>query len=1180
MESGTNSGEKVQRPLRRFVALIGALLLCAWITGILPRPALCDSFLTGFSGIFSEIAQKDGRSLQDPIPAKAGIRFPEFFMCPRLLVGGGADDFPDTHSGWPRFEISGNDLSLRRYAALQSSGSVAPGGSAPVSESGSAVGKIEQLNREVVGLYRQGEYERALVQALDACEFSRRTLGEEHPEYAASLDNLAAIYKALGRFEEAEPLLKQALEIRKKTLGENDPDYVISLNNLAGLYKATGRYADAEPLYLRSLEIIRTGAGEENAFFATGLNNLASVYKAMGDYVAVEPLYTRARDIVFKVSGENSPDYAVILSNLAQYYGLVGRSADAESTYRRSLEITRKVLGEQHPQYARTLNNLASLYESAGNFAAAEPLYRQAMEILVSKSAKGSPDYASALSNLAGLYKSIGDYARAEELYREANETRRAALGENHPDFASGLGNLADLYYQKGDFKSAEPLYQRALEIDRRNLGENHPDIAIDMQNLAVLYKTTGRYEKSEELYRKALEISRSALGDRHPNVALTLFNLAALCQAVGRYPEAESLYRQALDIRTAALGEDHPDVAAVLNNLAGLLVATSRENEALELMKRAQSINDRSISNVFSIASESRRLGYLAVLRGEMDAFLSLIAGPLAGSQKAVEDGLDLVLRRKAIVADALAAERDAVLGGRYPDLEPKLRELKTLRVQIAQKMMAGPGPEGGDAHRRLIGKWSAEKEKIETFLAGHIPEIDLRKRLIEADRRAVAAALPAGAVLVEYVRYNVFDFTASAQKGQSSWKPPRYLAFVLAAGEPANVKMIDLGDADAVDRLISDFRSTVAGESEKRDGRGIATKSEGTSPVRSGADLRAAVLDPLLKDLVERRQLFLAPDGDLYRFSFAALPLDAGRCLIDEYHISYVGVGRDMLRFGTAPSAVPAAAMVVADPDYDLDAGAQLPQPDDAVPVRQSRDFLRGVQQFHRLPGTRVEGERVAAMLGVSPIEGSRATKEEIMGARSPRILHVATHGFFLPDQDRSRRGQVFQGNPVEVSDGPETSRFAIFVETPLLRSGIVLAGVNAWLQGKALSPEDGDGFLTGEDASGMDLLSTDLVVLSACETGLGDIKAGEGVFGLRRAFLLAGAKTLLMSLWKVPDSQTQMLMVEFYGRVLQGLPRAEALREAQLAVKKVFPEPFYWAAFICQGDPGVLPSLKQNN
>ena len=225
-----------------------------------------------------------------------------------------------------------------------------------------------------------------------------------------------------------------------------------------------------------------------------------------------------------------------------------------------------------------------------------------------------------------------------------------------------------------------------------------------------------------------------------------------------------------------------------------------------------------------------------------------------------------------------------------------------------------------------------------------------------------------------------------------------------------------------------------------------------------------------------------------------------------------------------------------------------------------------------FERLPGTREEGERIAAMLGVKALEGGAATKRSVEDARSPGILHIATHGFFL-DQRRPPGGEEFQAyrGRIGVANlaGPQSRGF----ENPLLGSGLVLAGYNPWRKGEVLTLEADDGILTAEDATGLDLLFTDLVVLSACQTGLGDIKAGEGVFGLRRAFLLAGAKTLLMSLWKIPDEETQMLMEGFYKRVLEGKPRAEALREAQLEVRAVSPEPLFWGAFISQGDPGPL-------
>ncbi|NTV43430.1 MAG: CHAT domain-containing protein [Syntrophobacteraceae bacterium] len=574
-------------------------------------------------------------------------------------------------------------------------------------------------------------------------------------------------------------------------------------------------------------------------------------------------------------------------------------------------------------------------------------------------------------------------------------------------------------------------------------------------------------------------------------------------------------------------------------------------------------------------MASESQRMGFVKTLRGEMDSFLSLIVQSLSNSPKAVMTGLDLVLKRKAIVAEALATERDAVLGGRYPELEPKLRQLKTLRIQIGQKILSGPGPEGPDAHRELLTKWEAEKEKLEVDLASRIPEINLEKRLADADRQAVAKALPPGTALVEFIRFDPFDFRAIPAKKESPWKPARYLAFVMPSGEPENIVMIDLGAADSIDRMISDFRSSITGESEKPDGRGITTKRDGRVRGDTAANLRGAVFDSLLRGLGGRKRVFLAPDGDLHRLPFAALPMEANRCLIDEYLISYVGSGRDVLRFGSNSKLKPSAPLVMADPDYDLDTGLQAAQPDKTAPSgRQSRDFMGMAPHFNRLPGTRTEGERVAALLDVNPLLDRHASKGQLKEHPSPRILHVATHGFFLPDQ----AGPVSGGDPKADSGGESANRRAgpliRSMENPLLRSGLVLAGANTWVQGKRPPPEAGDGILTGEDASGLDLLSTELVVLSACETGLGDIRSGEGVFGLRRALLLAGAKTLVMSLWKVPDSQTQMLMEHFYKRVLEGHPRADALREAQLAIKAIFPETFYWGAFISQGDPGPLP------
>jgi hypothetical protein len=329
----------------------------------------------------------------------------------------------------------------------------------------------------------------------------------------------------------------------------------------------------------------------------------------------------------------------------------------------------------------------------------------------------------------------------------------------------------------------------------------------------------------------------------------------------------------------------------------------------------------------------------------------------------------------------------------------------------------------------------------------------------------------------------------------------------------------------------------------------------------------------------------------------------------LIDDYQISYLSCGRDVLRFGAAATGQPGEALIVADPDFDLEkdtvpervqprAGfwsrllgrgkktTAPPMPSVPAPAtagRRSRDLDRdrSAYHFHRLPGTRAEGERVAAQLGVSPWLDATALEGRLkIACRSPHILHLATHGFFLPDQERDLNredcGLDFDFEEFTGAQGGLGRLSGPMMENPMLRSGLALAGANTWLKAGDLPEEAEDGLLTAEDVTGLDLLATELVVLSACETGLGQVHVGEGVFGLRRAFVLAGAKTLVMSLWKVPGEPTRELMEDFYRRLLSGEGRAEALRQAQLALKEKYPEPFYWGAFICQGDPSPLGTV----
>ena len=447
----------------------------------------------------------------------------------------------------------------------------------------------------LANLYReQGRYREAEPLLAQALEISHRVLGEDHPETATSLNNLAALYRDQGRYGEAEPLLAQALEISHRVLGEDHPNTATSLNNLANLYRDQGRYREAEPLLAQALEIRCRALGEDHPNTATSLNNLAVLYRDQGRYGEAEPLLAQALEINRRVLGEGHPDTATSLNNLAGLYYAQGRYEDAEPLLAQALEICRRALGEDHPSTAQSLNNLAGLYDSQGRYEEAEPLYSQALEIRRRLLGEDHPETAQSLNNLAGLYYARGRYEDAEPLLAQALEITRRVLGEDYPDKASSLSSLAFLYDSRGRDEDAEPFYSQVLEISRRLLGEDYPDTTTSPNNLAELYRDQGRDEDAEPFYSQVLEISRRLLGEDYPDTTTSPNNLAELYRDQGRDEDAEPFYSQVLEISRRLLGEDHPSTAQSLNNLAFLYQSQGRYGEAEPLYLQALEIRRR----------------------------------------------------------------------------------------------------------------------------------------------------------------------------------------------------------------------------------------------------------------------------------------------------------------------------------------------------------------------------------------------------------------------------------------------------------------------------------------------------------------------------------------------------------------------------------------------------------
>ncbi|MEH2389220.1 MAG: tetratricopeptide repeat protein, partial [Nostoc sp.] len=353
----------------------------------------------------------------------------------------------------------------------------------------------------------------------------------------------AQFYQGQGLYDKAVPWCKQCLEITKKRLGEEHPNVASSLNNLAYLYYCQGRYSQAEPIYIQALALTRKLLGEEHPDVAQSLNNLALLYHSQGKYSQAEPIYIQALALTRKLLGEEHPDVAQSLNNLAGLYNSQGRYSEAEPIYIQALAFWRKLLGEEHPDVATSLNNLASLYDSQGRYSQAEPILIQALALRRKLLGEEHPSVTKSLNNLAELYRSQGRYSQAEPIYIQALALRRKLLGEEHPDVAQSLNNLAGLYNSQGRYSEAEPIYIQALALWRKLLGEEHPDVASSLNNLAYLYDSQGRYSDAEPLYIQALALTRKLLGEEHPDVAQSLNNLASLYDSQSKYSQAEPLY-------------------------------------------------------------------------------------------------------------------------------------------------------------------------------------------------------------------------------------------------------------------------------------------------------------------------------------------------------------------------------------------------------------------------------------------------------------------------------------------------------------------------------------------------------------------------------------------------------------------------------------------------------------
>ena len=1012
-------------------------------------------------------------------------------------------------------------------------------------------------------------FDRAEAMARSLLRSAEHSSGSETPEVAAALDLLVETLWRGGRTSDPDtPVLAERAVALKERLGSSPLELATSLNNLGIVHSDRGEGDTARAAYQRALSIRRSALGRLNPEVARLENNLGLVCMDEGDYAAAESLFSHAAFARERASGPDDPEVALSLTNFAIALQATGDYARARITNERCVAIREKSLGPEH-----FLTGMSRSF-------------------------------------LAGSLASLGDDDRALPLYERALATVEHALPAGHPAIARVLEDYGAALEASGRYEQARAVYERALVIREATHGPWHAHVAESLHRLAGALHALGETARAESLYLHATAIRERTLGPDHPEVAAGLEDLARLRQETGDRSGALALEERVLAIRLRALGPAHPDVGRVLGWIAARQLVEGRDSAAFDTAQIAESVSREHARLMARVLPERGALRFAAARTGSLDLLVSVACA--ASDSDRARRAWDAVIRARALVFDAMVARRrvgtargDSVIGR-------LTAETAAARTRLANLIVHGPTDEPAERIRARLDRVREQAERAERALA----EESANFRAEQSDRSVgfheVAAALPAGSALLAYVRYRTSAGRSTAGGGRSRVDPGAssrdgaYGALILRADRTAP-EAITLGRASEIDSLVARWSRAAGGI-----GRGLRRLHGAEASCRSaGRALGARIWDPVRGCVEGAERVFVVPDGALHLVNFAALPAGADRYLIESGPmLCELSAERDLVHSGGHEPPPPASfdLLLLAAPDFDAAEPANALAPQSALPEAAPWSAVDRVGrrrpecgdfrtlEFAPLPGTRLEARAVASLWnhargGNSPAPGAktrpaaasgpvrvrvltdaRAT-EESFKRDAPRsgVLHLATHGFFLGRGCTSALESA--PDPKRDSGSPGAALARVLGESPLLLSGLALAGANRRAEADSLSE---DGILTAEEIAGLDLRAVGLAVLSACETGAGQLAGGEGVFGLRRAFQLAGARSVLMSLWNVEDQSAREWMAEFYrSRMIRQLGCAAAVREASLAVLASRRRagqsalPCSWAPFVATGE-----------
>lgn len=991
----------------------------------------------------------------------------------------------------------------------------------------------------------RGDFGTAAQELLLGCTGASETLGELHIRTGQCYQRLGLMNLRQGDFTKSEFAYNKASRIFRNVVGEAAPEWVQTQIYRADLARANAAYGEAEQLLSQITEAEE--APSHLKFEAKGV--LAQLLEDQGLYPKAEAVTQEIFDHEVATLGETHPNAITSLNNLAGLQRKQSRFIEAEKGYELALQRFTESLGAEHPSTLAVMNNLALTLETQGLYDRAEPLYRKALKASKRLLGEAHPTTIANMNNLAMLYESQGTFDKAEPLYQQTIDILVDERGQKHTDTVSVKNNLGYLYLLQARNEDAAAIFEEVVAVWEESLGERHQKFMKGLNNLGRVKHNLGALEEAEAFISRALDLRFEVLGEDHMDTLRSQHDLGKLYMDQERYDESLELLLQTLSQAEENLGEQHPYTFETLNTLAILQMRTEDVEGAFATQQTIFERRNQFLDQMLWAASENAREGYVRLHRPELYRYMNMVSK--LDPADAGRELMKISLFRKGLLLQVSSQIHQVTKMADNPELTAISDALMTARKELAALTLSGP-TEGTAVS--FMEKQHDLKERI-SELEGELGRASVRFRESSSkiSLESLEANLPEDSVLVDYLIFRNEEDVSQLQ-----------VALMKNEGGEIHYDHYLYEDLNAVNESISLLREIIQDEFVGED-----------ELIEAGMEAYGTVWAPIAERLGELEKIYLVPDGMLNILPFNAMVNDEESYLLSALDIHSISSSRDLI-----PSDIPVASggyMIMAGPDYDTDevTGKSVL---DALKGKRSasanNQAMRGMSHgmrglnFSPLPGAEEEGRVIEEQTHAEGADSSvvthliqqKAAQEELLRTmQPPEVLHIATHGFFLePNEElKQRLSKLTRGADIQVPPPGDN---------PLMRAGLAFAGLNANAKMLGEIDTDNDGVLTALEALGLNLTGTRLAILSACETGLGEIHEGEGVYGLRRSFQEAGAGAVINSLWEVSDAGTQALMIGLYQRMLAGEDVHSALRNTQIEMVESgeWAHPYVWSAF----------------